>query len=93
MRHVAVRRIHTALEAIRAMESEFISAQVAVGAVRAPAVNAILAEITVGTPVHDVASDINIITARKRDAILFFIILSSLKIISSLKFKHTYPIL
>ena len=54
MRHVAVRRIHTALEAFRAMESEFISAQVAVGAVWTPAVNAILAEITVGTPVHTV---------------------------------------
>ena len=54
MRHVAVRRIHTALEAIRAMESEFISAQVAVGAVRAPAVKAVLADITFATPVHAV---------------------------------------
>ena len=54
MRHVAVRRIHTALEAFLAMESEFISAQVAVGAVLAPAVSAILADITVGTPVHAV---------------------------------------
>ena len=41
----------------------------------------------------DVASGINMIAARKRDAILFFIIISFLRIISSLKFKYTYPIL